>query len=162
MATNRTSVIPIGIMPKTKRNFVMVFMETIRIAVVFFQQGNDTHTVLHIIDNIELKLDCKFKIAIAIYVKQKSQLDIFPKSQSPTHRHDKLWISGSTLTYSFVFTCYDLVGKLIVSYISFIWNIFFNRHKKVFWAGRLAIGLFTLSLYSSSNLLLLIVWSLNV
>ncbi len=62
MATNRTTVIPIGIIPKTKRNFVMVFMETIRISVMvsivlFFQQGNDTHTVLHIIDNIELKLD---------------------------------------------------------------------------------------------------------
>ncbi len=53
MATNRTTVIPIGIMPKTKRK-----METIRISIVFcFQQGNDTHTVLHIIDNIELKLD---------------------------------------------------------------------------------------------------------
>ncbi len=44
-------------------NFVMVFMETIRISVMVsivlfcFQQGNDTHTVLHIIDNIELKLD---------------------------------------------------------------------------------------------------------
>ncbi len=40
-------------------------METIRISVmvsiVFFQQGNDNHTVLHIIDNIELKLDCKVK-----------------------------------------------------------------------------------------------------
>ncbi len=24
---------------------------------IFFQQGNDTHTFLHIIDNIELKLD---------------------------------------------------------------------------------------------------------
>ncbi len=65
MATNRTTVIPIGIMPKTKRNFVMFFMETIRISVwfllfcLFFQQGNDTHTVLHIIDNIELKLDLK-------------------------------------------------------------------------------------------------------
>ncbi len=37
-------------------------METIGISVMvsivfFFQQGNDTHTVLHIIDNIELKLD---------------------------------------------------------------------------------------------------------
>ncbi len=58
------AVIPIGIIPKTKRNFVMVFMETIRISVmvsivffVFFQQGNDTHIFLHIIDNIELKLD---------------------------------------------------------------------------------------------------------
>ncbi len=58
----------------------MVFMETIRISVmvsiVFFQQGNDTYTVLHIIDNIELKLDCKFKIAnqisIAISVKNNS------------------------------------------------------------------------------------------
>ncbi len=63
MATNRTTVIPIGILPKTKRNFVMVFMETIGISVMvsifFFQQGNDTRTVLHIIDNIELKFDCK-------------------------------------------------------------------------------------------------------
>ncbi len=81
MATNRTTVIPIGIMPKTKRNFVMVFMETIIISVMvsivflfFFQQGNDTHTVLHIIDNIELKLDfanvkIANQIAIAISVK---------------------------------------------------------------------------------------------
>ncbi len=61
----------------------MVFMETIRISVmvsivflfVFFQQGNDTHTVLHIIDNIELKLDfanlkIANQIAIAISVKK--------------------------------------------------------------------------------------------
>ncbi len=50
---------------KTKRNFVMVFMETTGISVmvsIFFQQGNDTRTVLHIIDNIELKFDCKKKI----------------------------------------------------------------------------------------------------
>ncbi len=64
MATNRTTVIPIGIMPKTKRNFVMVFMETknfcvVSIVLFVFQQGNDTYTVLHIIDNIELKLDLK-------------------------------------------------------------------------------------------------------
>ncbi len=44
MATNRITVIPIGIMPKTKRNFVMVFMETIRISVMvsigfFFSAG---------------------------------------------------------------------------------------------------------------------------
>ncbi len=72
-------------------NFVMVFMEAIRISVmvyiVFFQQGNYTYTVLHIIDHIELKLDCKVKIAnqIAISVKKenKSLLDIFPKSHSP-------------------------------------------------------------------------------
>ncbi len=75
MATNRTTVIPIGIMPKTTNNFVMVFMETKRISVMvsivfFFQLGNDTHTVLHIIDNIGLKLDCKVKIAIAISVKK--------------------------------------------------------------------------------------------
>ncbi len=45
-------------------NFVMVFMATIRISVMvslvflfFFQQGNNIHTFLHIIDNIELKLD---------------------------------------------------------------------------------------------------------
>ncbi len=65
----------------------MVFMETIRIFVMvsivclFFQQGNDTHTVLHIIDNIELKLDfANLKIAnqISISVKKKSQLDISP------------------------------------------------------------------------------------
>ncbi len=44
----------------------MFFLETIRISVMvsidfffidFFQQGNDTRTVMHIIDNIELKLD---------------------------------------------------------------------------------------------------------
>ncbi len=69
MATNRTTLVPIGILPNTKRNFVMVFMEAIRISltvsiVLFFvQQGNDTHTVLlHIIDNIKMKLDCKVKI----------------------------------------------------------------------------------------------------
>ncbi len=43
----------------------MVFKETIRISMMFrlffFQQGTDTHTVLHIIDNNELKLDCKLK-----------------------------------------------------------------------------------------------------
>ncbi len=44
MATNRITVIPIGIMPKTKRNFVMFFMETIRISVMvsivcFFSAG---------------------------------------------------------------------------------------------------------------------------
>ncbi len=48
---------------------------------VFFQQGKDTHTALHTIDNIELKLDfAKLKsnqIAIAISVKIKKQLDIF-------------------------------------------------------------------------------------
>ncbi len=39
----------------------MFFMETIKISVMvsiaFFQQGNDTHNVLHIIDNIELMLE---------------------------------------------------------------------------------------------------------
>ncbi len=50
----------------------MVFMETIIISVMFFfQQGNDTHTVLHIIDNIELKLDLEnLKSQIAISVKK--------------------------------------------------------------------------------------------
>ncbi len=77
MATNRTTVILIGIIPKTKMSFVMVFMETIRVSVmvsiVFFSAGNDTQTVLHIIDNIELKLDYKCKIAnqITISVKKK-------------------------------------------------------------------------------------------
>ncbi len=32
------------------------------VSIYYFQQGNDTHTVLlHIIDNIELKFDCKVK-----------------------------------------------------------------------------------------------------
>ncbi len=52
-------------------------METVIIAVngfyVFFQQGNDTHTVLHIIDNIELKLDFA----------NLSQFDIFPQIAQP-------------------------------------------------------------------------------
>ncbi len=67
----------------------MVFMEAIRISVMvsivcFFQQGNDTHAVLHIIADTELKLDfANLKIAISIK-KKKSQLDIFPKSHSPT------------------------------------------------------------------------------
>ncbi len=62
MATNRTTLIPIGIIPKTKRNIVMV-MESIRISVMasivllFFQQGSDTHNFQHVLDNIELKLD---------------------------------------------------------------------------------------------------------
>ncbi len=90
MATNRTTVIPIGIIPKTKRNFVMVFMETIRISVMvsivllFFQQGKDTHTFLHIIDNIERKLDfANLKSQSQYLSKKKSQFDIFPKSHSP-------------------------------------------------------------------------------
>ncbi len=84
-------------MPKTKRNFVMVFMETIRISVMVsivlfcFQQGNDTHTVLHIIDNIELKLDfANLKSQIksqSQYLSKKSQLNIFPKSHSPTMKY---------------------------------------------------------------------------
>ncbi len=63
MAINRTTVIPIRIMPKTKRNFVMVFYVNYKnfcdgfYWLFFFQQGNNTHTVLHIIDNIELKRD---------------------------------------------------------------------------------------------------------
>ncbi len=72
----------------------MFFMETIRISVMvsivcfFFQQGNDTHTVLHIIDNIELKLDfenVKSQIkSQSQYLSKISQLDIFHKSHSPT------------------------------------------------------------------------------
>ncbi len=55
----------------------MVLKGTIRISVmvsiVFFQQSNDTHTVLHTIDNIELKFDfAKLKIAIAISVQKKT------------------------------------------------------------------------------------------
>ncbi len=56
---------------QNKKEFCNVFYGNYKNFCSFFQQGNDTHTVLHIIDNIELKLDCKFKIAIAIYVKQK-------------------------------------------------------------------------------------------
>ncbi len=79
MATNRKTIIPIGIMPITKWNFVMVFMETIRIS--------HTPTVLHIIDNIELKLDCKFKNRNIC--QDKSQLDIFPKIAQPYYVHTR-------------------------------------------------------------------------
>ncbi len=46
-------------------NFVIVLMETIRISVtvsIFFQQGDDTHTI----DNIKLKLDFAIWFAILI------------------------------------------------------------------------------------------------
>ncbi len=72
----------------------MVFMETIRISMMvsivllFFQQGKDTHTFLHIIDNIERKLDfanlkSQIKSQSQYLSKKKSQFDIFPKSHSP-------------------------------------------------------------------------------
>ncbi len=79
MATNRTTLIPIGIIPKTKINIVMV-VESIRISVMasivllFFQQGNDTHNFQHVLDNIELKLDfanVKITNQIVISVKKK-------------------------------------------------------------------------------------------
>ncbi len=68
----------------------MVFMETIRISVmvsivVFFQQGNDTHTVLHIIDNIELKLifaNLKSQIKSQICQK-KNAIRYFPQITQP-------------------------------------------------------------------------------
>ncbi len=89
MSTNRTTVNPIGKMPPQKIHFVMVFMEAIRISVMFllffFQQGKDTRpALLYIIGNIELKLDCKVKIANQIAI---LQLDIFPKSHSPNSNH---------------------------------------------------------------------------
>ncbi len=54
---------------------------------VFFQQGTNTHTVLHIIDNIELKLDfanlkIANQIAIAISVK-KIAIRYFPQIAQP-------------------------------------------------------------------------------
>ncbi len=57
MPTNRTTVFPIGIIPKTKINFVMFFYGiSVMVSIVFLlkhvQQGNNIHTVLHIIDNI--------------------------------------------------------------------------------------------------------------
>ncbi len=70
-------MIPIGIMHKTKKEFCNGFYGNYRnfycFYCIFFQQGNDTHTVLHIIDNIEPKLDfanLKYQIAIAISVKK--------------------------------------------------------------------------------------------
>ncbi len=81
-------------------------MEAIRISVMvsiyFFQQGNDTHTVLlHIIDNIELKFDCKVKIAnqIAISVK-KTLLDIFRTSDSPSKHKTKLKTFSTSILVS--------------------------------------------------------------
>ncbi len=64
-------------------------METIRIFVMvsivflFFQQGNDTHTFLHIIDNIELKLDfvnlkLQIKSVIVISVKKNPNSTFSP------------------------------------------------------------------------------------
>ncbi len=55
--------------------------------VLFFQQSNDTHTVLHIIDNIELNLDfanlkIANQIAIAISVK-KIAIRYFPQIAQP-------------------------------------------------------------------------------
>ncbi len=57
------------------------------VSMFFFQQGNDTHTVLHIIDNIELKLDfANLKSQIksqSQYLSKKSQFDIFPQIAQP-------------------------------------------------------------------------------
>ncbi len=57
MPTIRTTVFPIGIIPKTIMNFVMFFYGiSVMVSIVFLlkhvQQGNNIHTVLHIIDNI--------------------------------------------------------------------------------------------------------------
>ncbi len=62
MATNRTTVIPIAIMLKTKKELCNGFYGNYKnfcdgFCFVFLEQGNDTNTVMHIIDNIELKLD---------------------------------------------------------------------------------------------------------
>ncbi len=70
----------------------MFFMETIRISVMvsivlFFQQGNDTRTVLHIIDNIELKLDfAHLKSQIksqSQYLSKKIAIRYFPQIAQP-------------------------------------------------------------------------------
>ncbi len=92
MATNRTTVIPIGIMPKTKTFFLCFYGNYKNFCgffCLFFQQGNDTHTVVHIIDNIELKLDfANLKSQIKSQcLSKKSQLDILPKSHSPSLPH---------------------------------------------------------------------------
>ncbi len=70
----------------------MVFMETIRISVMvsivvfftyFFQQGNDTRTVLHIIDNIELKLDfANLKSQIKLQYVKKIAIRYFPQNRT--------------------------------------------------------------------------------
>ncbi len=69
----------------------MVFMETIRISVMvsivfciyFFQQGNDTRTVLHIIDNIELKLDfANLKSQIKSQYVKKIAIGYFPQNRT--------------------------------------------------------------------------------
>ncbi len=61
MATNRTTVIPIGIIPIIPIipiiNFVMFFYGiSVMVSIVFLlkhvHQGNNIHAVLHIIDNI--------------------------------------------------------------------------------------------------------------
>ncbi len=67
----------------------MVFMETIRTSVkvfivFFFQQDNDTHTLLHIIDNIELKLDfANLKSQIKSQICQKMAIRYFPQIAHP-------------------------------------------------------------------------------
>ncbi len=80
-------------MPKTKRNIVMVFMETIVMVsvmvsiVFFFQQGNDTHTGMQIIDNNDLKLDfanLKSQIKSQLqYLSNKIAIRYFPQIAQP-------------------------------------------------------------------------------
>ncbi len=94
MATNRTTVIPIGIIPKL----------SVSIVFLSFQQGNDTHTFLHIIDNIELKLDfanLKLQIKSQYRSKKKSQLEICPKSHRPT-RYISLFFYFSFFSFHLV------------------------------------------------------------
>ncbi len=69
---------------------------TVSIGFFLFQQGNNTHTVLHIIDNIELKRDfAHLKSQIksqSQYLSKKLQLDIFSKSHSPNAVYSKVMI----------------------------------------------------------------------
>ncbi len=67
---------------------------TVSIGLFFFLQGNNTHTVLHIIDNIELKRDfANLKSQIksqSQYLSKNLQLDIFSKSHSPNAMYSKV------------------------------------------------------------------------
>ncbi len=74
------------------------------VSMFFFQQGNDTHTVLHIIDNIELKLDfanLKSQIKSQYLSKKKSQFDIFPQIAQPYTELTNNYINQSKFIFIF-------------------------------------------------------------
>ncbi len=76
MATSRNNSNSYWNNAQNKKEFCNGLIETVSISVNgfygFFQQGNDTHNVLHIIYNIELKLDfANLKIAISVKKNKK-------------------------------------------------------------------------------------------